>query len=137
VSQPGEARTTDKVVGDLLDAASAAAEIVARGPEAWDNDRLVRLAAEAVINRIGDAAGKLSDEVRAAMPGVPWDDIRANRALVAHIYHRIDPQVLWATLAQDVPQLAAEVERWRALELAREADRGKRVERDTGLAIDF
>ena len=137
MSQPGEARTTDKVVGDLLDAASAAAEIVARGQEAWERDRILRLAAEAVINRIGDAAGKLPDEVRAAMPGVPWDDIRANRVLVAHIYHRIDPTILWATLSQDVPRLAAEVERWHHLELAREADRAKRVERDTGLDIGF
>lgn len=122
MSQPGQARTTDKVVRDLLDAAGAAAEIVARGQEAWDNDRLMRLAAEAVIDRIGDAAGKLPAEVRAAMPGVPWDDVRANRVLVAHIYHRIDPKILWATLVQDVPQLAAEVEQWRARELAREVD---------------
>ena len=115
MSQPGEARSTDKTIGDLLDAAGAAAEIVARGEEAWNNDRLLRLAAEAVINRIGGAAAKLPDDVRAAMPEVPWDDIRANRVLVAHIYHRIDPRLLWATLSQDVPQLAAELERWRAL----------------------
>jgi uncharacterized protein with HEPN domain len=137
VSQPGEARTTDKIVGDLLDAPSAAAEIVARGQEAWDNDRLLRLAAEAVINRIGDAAGRLPDRVRAAMPDVPWDDIRANRVLVARIYHRIDPAIPWATISQDVPQLAVEVERWPALELARDAERGKGVERDTGLDIGF
>lgn len=71
------------------------------------------------------------------MPKVPWDDIRANRVLVAHIYHRIDPAVLWSTLSQDVPQLAAELETWRALDLAREAERGRRVERDTGLDIGF
>jgi uncharacterized protein with HEPN domain len=114
VSQRGEPRAIDKVVGDLLDAAGAAAEIVARGEQAWADDRLLRLAAEAVINRIGDAAGKLPDEVRSAMPSVPWEDIRANRILVAHIYHRIDPNILWATLSQDVPLLASELERWRA-----------------------
>jgi uncharacterized protein with HEPN domain len=137
VTEPPAPRPIEKVVGDLLDAAGAAAEIVARGEYAWDRDRILRLAAEAIINRIGDAAGKLPDEVRAAMPDVPWDDIRANRILVAHIYHRIDPQILWATLSQDVPQLAAEIERWRALELARQAGRDKTVERDTGLDMDF
>jgi uncharacterized protein with HEPN domain len=86
-----------------------------------------------VINRIGDAANKLPNEVREAIPGVPWDDIRANRVLVAHIYHRIDYDVLRATLAQDVPALAAELERWRQRELRRE----QRVERDTGHGLGF
>lgn len=135
MSQPGEPRPIEKIIGDLLDAAGAAAEIVARGQEAWDHDRLLRLAAEAVINRIGDAAGKLPDEVRSAMPAVPWDDIRANRVLVAHIYHRIDPKILRATLSQDVSRLATELEQWRELELARQTERGKSAERDTGLDI--
>ena len=64
-SQP---RTAVKIIGDLLDAANAAAEIVARGKDAWDHDRLLRLADEAVISRIGDAAAKLPDDVKAAPP---------------------------------------------------------------------
>jgi uncharacterized protein with HEPN domain len=95
---------------------------------------ILRLAAEAVVNRLGDAAGKLPDEVRSAMPAVPWDEIRANRVLVAHICHRIDPEILWAT-TQDVPRLAVGVERWRSLELPRQAERGKGIGRDTGLDI--
>lgn len=114
MTQPAERRSIDKVVDDLLDAADAAAEIVARGREAWDGDRLFRLAGEAIISRIGDAANKLPDDIRAAMPAVPWGDIRANRVLVAHIYHRIDYGILWETLRQDVPRLAAELARWRA-----------------------
>jgi uncharacterized protein with HEPN domain len=74
----------------LLDAADAPAEIVARGKDARQADRLLRLAREAVIGRVGDAAVKPPDEVRAAMPSVPWEGIRANRVLVAHIHHRID-----------------------------------------------
>jgi hypothetical protein len=55
----------DKLIGDLLDAASAAAEIVTRGRDAWNADRLLRLAGEAVINRIGRVASKLPTDVRA------------------------------------------------------------------------
>lgn len=94
MSEPNQPRAVDKIIGDLLDAATAAAEIVARGQDAWEHDRLLRLAGEAVINRVGDAAGRLPDDVRANMPSVPWDDIRANRIFVAHIYHRIDYQTL-------------------------------------------
>ena len=111
---PEGSRSVEKLVDDLLDACSAAAEIVARGKTAWDQDRLLRLAGEAVINRIGDASMKLPDSVRASIPEIPWEDIRANRVLVAHVYHRIDPEILWATLSQDVPTLAKEVARWRS-----------------------
>jgi uncharacterized protein with HEPN domain len=111
---PEGGRPVEKIVDDLLDACSAGAEIVVRGKDAWDGDRLLRLAGEAVINRIGDASVKLPESVRSSMSGVPWEDIRANRVLVAHVYHRIDPDVLWATLSQDVPSLAIELERWRS-----------------------
>jgi hypothetical protein len=48
--------------------------------------------------------------------------------LVAHIYHRIDYDILRATLVHDVPRLAAELEHWRDRHLGREAG----VERETG-----
>jgi uncharacterized protein with HEPN domain len=117
VSRPDQPPAADKIVGDLLDAADAAAEIVARGKGAWQQDRLLRLAGEAVISRIGDAAAKLPEQVQAAMPAVPWDDIRANRVLVAHIYHRIDYEISWETLARDVPRLASEIEAWRSAQV--------------------
>jgi uncharacterized protein with HEPN domain len=78
---------------------------------------------EAVISRIGDAAVKLPDQVRAAMPSVPWEDIRANRVLIEHIYHRIDYEILWETLARDVPHLAAEIHTWHSARTERGADK--------------
>lgn len=127
-------RSTEKIIGDLLEACGAAGDIVARGKTSWNEDRLLRLAVEAVISRIGDASTKLPDEVRSAMPLVPWDDIRANRILVAHVYHRIDKDVLWTTLAVDVPRLAQEVGRW----MSRADKRSRRGrERDTGLGFSL
>lgn len=46
-------RPVDKVVADLLDAVGAASELVGRGRDAYDNDRLLRFAGEAVIGRVG------------------------------------------------------------------------------------
>jgi uncharacterized protein with HEPN domain len=48
------------------------------------------------------------------MPEVAWEDIRANRILVAHIYHRIDYAIVWETLVPDVPRLAQELQHWLA-----------------------
>jgi len=102
-------RPVDAVLADIEDAGNAARELVARGKAAWDADHLLRLAGEAIIGRIGDAAGRLPDEVKAEMPAVPWEDIRDIRILVDHIYHRIDYEALWQTLEDEVPRLLEEL----------------------------
>ncbi len=109
----GKPRPLDAVLADIEEAAEAARELVGRGKDAWDGDRLLRLAGEAVIGRIADAANRLPDEVKQAVPDVPWDDIRDIRILVDHIYHRVDYEALWETLAEDVPILLRRVRRWR------------------------
>jgi uncharacterized protein with HEPN domain len=82
-------RPVDKIVADLLDAVGAASELFGRGRDAYDNDRLLRLAGEAVIGRIGDSAAKLRDQHGDDLPKeIPWDDVIANRIIVDHVYHR-------------------------------------------------
>jgi len=104
----------DDTLDDIEDVAEAAEDLVGRGRNAWDEDRLLRLAGEAVIGRIADASNRLPDDVKAAVPDVPWDDIRDIRILVDHIYHRVDYDSLWQTLATDVPDLLTRLRRWRA-----------------------
>lgn len=53
-------RSVDKIVADLLDAVQATSELVERGREAYESDRMLRLAGEALIGRIGDSASKVA-----------------------------------------------------------------------------
>lgn len=106
-------RPVDKLLADLLDAVGAAEELVGRGRAAYDTDRMLRLAGEAVVGRIGDAAAKLRDLVSDDLPeAVPWDDVIANRIIVDHVYHRVDYQLLWNTLERDVPALGSALSAW-------------------------
>ena len=113
MGQEKEARSLDAVLADIEEAGEAAREIVRRGKEAWDADRLLKLAGEAVIGRIADAANRLPDRVKMGVPDVSWDDIRDIRILVDQIYHRIDHEALWTTLERDVPHLLEQLGRWR------------------------
>lgn len=36
---------------------------------------------------------------------------------LAHIYHRIDYEILWETLARDVPSLASQIEAWQSAQI--------------------
>ena len=48
-------------LADPAEAVDAAAELVNLGKQRWDSERLLRLAGEAVIGRLGDIATKLPD----------------------------------------------------------------------------
>ena len=63
-------RGVDDLLTDLAETIDAAAELVDLGKERWDAERLLRLAGEAVIGRLGDVATKLPDEVVKATPEI-------------------------------------------------------------------
>jgi uncharacterized protein with HEPN domain len=106
-------RGVDDLLTDLADAADAAAELVRFGKERWDAERVLRLAGEAVIGRLGDIATKLPDEVIKATPEIPWREVKGMRIVAAHAYHRIDYEEVWVTLRDDVPRLDQAIKRWR------------------------
>jgi len=100
-------RSEEAVIGDLLSAADDAAELVRRGRDAFDGDVLLRRAGEAITGQITETAGKISDELKASVPGVPWEDIIGMRIVLHHRYHAIDHDTLWNVLEVDIPALAA------------------------------
>lgn len=74
---------------------------------------MLRLAGEAVVGRIGDAAAKLRDQVGDELRGeIPWDDVVANRIVVDHVYHGVDYELLWNTLERDMPALGTTLREW-------------------------
>jgi uncharacterized protein with HEPN domain len=54
---------------------------------------------------IGEAARALSDERRSQHPEVPWQDVIGLRTVLAHHYHRVDPNQVWTIATVEVPQL--------------------------------
>lgn len=90
----------------LLRACSMAADIVSRGRDNYDQDQVLRLASEAVLNRLGEGLGRLSDGAMGkAPPGIPTELVRGMRNRVVHEDQRIDYGLVWNTLQRDVPRL--------------------------------
>ena len=59
---------------------------------------------------IGEAAGRVPDNVRDQMPEVPWKDIVGLRHVVVHGYAFIDNMAIWNIVQHDVPILKYELE---------------------------
>ena len=71
-------------------------------------EELVRDAALYELAILGEGANRLSQEVRAAHPEVPWARIIAFRNFLVHVYHRIDPDLVWDAV-QQLPRLEEQV----------------------------
>jgi uncharacterized protein with HEPN domain len=95
---------------DILDAAEQILEVVADGREVWVKDRLRQLAVERLLEIIGESANALSDDFRAQYPSVPWRDIIGLRVVLAHHYHRVDPNQVRVIAVDEVPRLAQQLQ---------------------------
>lgn len=98
-------RSDGERIDDIVEAASEIVAIVAIGREAWRSDRVRQLAVERLLEIIGESARAMTDAGRARYPTVPWADVIGLRTILAHHYHRIDPDQVWTIASNDVPAL--------------------------------
>lgn len=102
-------RSDDLRIADITEAADELTDIVARGHESFLRDTILQRAAERLLEIIGEAASTLSDEVVESTPGVPWQDIRRLRIVLAHHYHRVDPNQVWVIASEHVPAMVSQL----------------------------
>jgi uncharacterized protein with HEPN domain len=75
-----------------------------------DTDLMFRLALTRAVEVVGEAANRLSDQVRFANPEVPWAEIRATRNRLVHGYDIVDLDVLWKIVNHHLPPLIGQLE---------------------------
>jgi uncharacterized protein with HEPN domain len=64
-----------------------------------------------LIEIIGEAASKLTNECRLSIPQIQWNNIIKMRNRLIHAYFDIDLDILWKTVIEDIPPLIMEIER--------------------------
>ena len=100
-------RSDELRLGDILEAARLIEQLSLRGYVAFDDDPALKLAMERLLEIIGEAAGSLSEDFRARHAAVAWTDIRRLRIVLAHHYHRVDPEQVWTIATVDIPRMVA------------------------------
>ena len=61
------------------------------------------------IIQIGELVGRLSDEFISEHNNIPWHAIKAMRNLHAHDYERVDLEIVWDTLINEIPDLRSKL----------------------------
>lgn len=103
-------RSDRLLLQDVLDAISIVEQYTPHTRGAFDTDPPVQSHLLRYIQIIGEAVARLSLELKAQHPQVPWRQIAAMRNAIVHAYFRIDWNEVWNTAARDVPILRPLIE---------------------------
>ena len=79
-------------------------------PDALESDTEVHFALRYLVMTVGEAANRVSPEVRAAHPEIPWVDVIGMRNRLAHGYDQISREILHDTIALYLPQLVGQLD---------------------------
>jgi uncharacterized protein with HEPN domain len=85
----------------------------------FETSRLVQDAVIRNLQTLTESSQRLSAPIKATEPQVPWRELAGFRNVIVHGYLGIDVAAVWLVVAQDLPPLAAAIERM----LARSAER--------------
>jgi uncharacterized protein with HEPN domain len=100
------ARRYDVVLEDILEAIDLAqGAIVGLSKAALENDLFRQRGIERTLEIISEAVRHLPDEMLATRPDIPWSDVRAIGNVIRHEYWRVDPNVVWRIVEDDLPPL--------------------------------
>jgi len=69
------------------------------------SDSMLALALTRCLEILGEAASKLSDEVRPQFPGIPFAKMISMRNRLIHAYFDVDLDIVWTTVSEDLPSL--------------------------------
>lgn len=73
--------------------------------EAFEHDRMRRLATERQLETLGEAANHVSNSTQDALPAISWPKIIGLRNKLAHDYGEILAQRVWQIAKRSIPEL--------------------------------
>jgi uncharacterized protein with HEPN domain len=98
-------------IRQMLDHANEAQKLaIGRVRGDLDSDRLLFLAMTRLLEIIGEAAGRVSQQTRDQYPQVVWPQIVGLRNRLIHGYDEVDCDILWLIVQNDIPSLLIELQ---------------------------
>jgi len=94
----------------LAHAREAVAMIAGKGPDSLKKERMLELSLIKLVENIGEAAARVSQEGQKKYAKIPWREVIGMRNRLVHGYDSVDLAVLWDTIELDLPPLISQLE---------------------------
>lgn len=78
---------------------------------AFRNDYMLQLAVVKLLEIIGEASSKLSNELREEFAHVEWPLIIGSRNILVHEYFAVNFDIVWEAVQNDLPKLKIEIDK--------------------------
>jgi uncharacterized protein with HEPN domain len=95
----------------LDNAREAVTMIQGKNPQDLNCNRILELALVRLVEVVGEAANRVSVDCRLKYPSIPWQQVIGMRNRLIHGYDKVDLNVLWDTVDDDLPHLIEELEK--------------------------
>ncbi|MBI5739113.1 MAG: DUF86 domain-containing protein [Nitrospirae bacterium] len=86
-------------------------------PDDFYKDRKTINAVIRSLEVLGEASGKISDDIKSKAPNIPWGKMTGMRNKLIHEYFGVDLEIVWTVIKEDLPpikplieQLAGEIQ---------------------------
>lgn len=79
--------------------------------ESLETDEVAHLALLHLIQRLGEAASRLSADFRASHDEFPWAEMIGMRNRIVHSYDDLDAEIVWQVASADIEPVLAALER--------------------------
>lgn len=102
-----------KYLADMLEFAKKAIAISTTATfDQFNTDDTLQLALAHLVQIVGEAANRTSEDCRRALPKIEWPRIIGMRHRLVHDYGNINYDVVWDVVTNDLPPLIAALERF-------------------------
>lgn len=78
--------------------------------EQFSQDDILQNAVMRLLEIIGEAARKVSEDTKKTHSAIAWNEMIGMRNRLIHEYFRIDVDLVWNTLQNDLPVLLSQIE---------------------------
>lgn len=96
---------------DILDSISAIESYIEEiDREKFATDRKTFSATIRELEIIGEASGKIPDDIKSKYPDVPWRMLKDFRNVLAHHYFGINVDIVWDIVQRKLPDLKRQAE---------------------------
>jgi uncharacterized protein with HEPN domain len=90
---------------DIKEAIDKIDERTSRDIDGFADDEMQQVWVIHHLQIVGEAAGRLSEGLRAAHPEIPWEKMIGMRHVLVHGYFHVDLDVVWSVIERDLPLL--------------------------------